>query len=227
VTEGLDATAACRAAYDRWAESYDAQDNPLVAMTTIAMRTWTPAVGARVLEVGCGTGRNADFFLARGAAGYVGLDASPNMLARARARELPRCTFVEIDFNSPWPLPSSSQDVVLFCLALEHVARLDAPFREAARVLRSGGELRAYELHAELHEGGFRAHFRDGDREIALPSFAHDAADFARSFAATSFVAASSIEHVVATEHVTASAKLGKHLGRRILLEASAIASAL
>src|SRR5437899_290926 len=45
-----------------------------------------PLHGSRVVELGCGTGRNRDFFLAAGAREYLGIDDSEGMLARAKRR---------------------------------------------------------------------------------------------------------------------------------------------
>src|SRR6478672_10113430 len=90
--------------YDRWAASYDAADNPLVAMAALALghasRHWA---GARVLELGCGTGRNAGPILDAGARQYVGIDGSPAMLARARERLAgdERARFAVADLAAP------------------------------------------------------------------------------------------------------------------------------
>jgi len=75
-----DSAPACAAAYDQWAATYDSIDNPLIAQASTVLAshvaTWA---GARVLELGCGTGRNARACLAAGARSYVGVDASPGM----------------------------------------------------------------------------------------------------------------------------------------------------
>jgi SAM-dependent methyltransferase len=82
--------------YAVWAAAYDTFENPLVFMTTVAMDAWNGAVsGKRVLELGCGTGRIAPWFLDRGVTAYVGVDESRAMLSQARERSLPRCSFVE------------------------------------------------------------------------------------------------------------------------------------
>ena len=48
------------AGYDRWAEVYDSEGNPLVALEESLVREWiAPRPGLRVIDVGCGTGRHA------------------------------------------------------------------------------------------------------------------------------------------------------------------------
>ncbi|HWE27102.1 MAG TPA: class I SAM-dependent methyltransferase, partial [Polyangia bacterium] len=82
-----DEGAMTRQDYDVWAATYDVVDNPLVAMATVALEAIAGVfAGARVLELGCGTARNAVVILAGGAREYVGVDASAEMLARGRAR---------------------------------------------------------------------------------------------------------------------------------------------
>lgn len=134
--------------YDLWASSYDALDNPMIAMTEIAMRAWAPRVeGARVLELGCGTGRNARFFLDRGAAAYVGVDGSRGMLDEARKRGLgERATWVHADLEDA---RVDEVDVVLVSLVLEHARDVRPALRAAARAARRGAELRVYELYDE------------------------------------------------------------------------------
>ena len=78
-------------AYDLWARSYDAHDNPLVAQSELPLAELTPVLsGKRVLELGCGTGRLAPAILAAGATEYVGVDGSSGMLERARTLQDPR-----------------------------------------------------------------------------------------------------------------------------------------
>ena len=104
------------------------------------------AVGSgakRLLELGTGTGETTRRLLARNpAAELVGLDASAEMLGRARAM-LPAD---RVDLRS-WrltdPLPDGPFDVVFSALTVHH---LEAPgkadlFRRVAAVLAPGGRL--------------------------------------------------------------------------------------
>jgi SAM-dependent methyltransferase len=54
--------------YDLWSETYDTTPNPVVAMDarhTVALLQ--PQVGERILDAGCGTGRNLKALLEAGA----------------------------------------------------------------------------------------------------------------------------------------------------------------
>ena len=208
--------------YDAWAATYDVVDNPLVAMATFAVeeaaRGWS---GGRVLELGCGTARNAATIGAGGAREYVGLDASSEMLARGRARlagEL-RVRLIEGDVSAA---PREGFDVVFFCLVLEHFETLSVPLAAAAAALRTGGELRIFELHPTWWHEGARAHYVVDGKERALASWPHDEPEFAAALPAHDLdlvTARSWYSHEAAC---TRSHKLGKRLGRPVLLEIAA-----
>jgi ubiquinone/menaquinone biosynthesis C-methylase UbiE len=101
---------------------------------------------ASVLEVGCGTG-----VLTRRLAGWpdvgsvTAVDVAPPLLEKARqlSAGLP-ITFSEADARS-LPLDDNTFDIVVFDSTLVHVPGVDAAIAEAARVLRPGGRLAAFE----------------------------------------------------------------------------------
>jgi SAM-dependent methyltransferase len=56
-----------REGYDLWAESYDATPNPVVALDTRhTIEHLPPQDGERILDAGCGTGRNLQALLDEG-----------------------------------------------------------------------------------------------------------------------------------------------------------------
>jgi len=208
--------------YNAWAATYDAVDNPLVAMSTIALEAAAGAfAGARVLELGCGTARNAPAILQAGAREYVGVDASAEMLARGQARTGGdgRVRLVEGDVTAA---PREAFDVALFCLVLEHFERLDAPLAATAAALRPGGELRIFELHpAWWHDGG-RAHYVVDGRERAVASWPHDEAEFARALPAHALELVGARSWYAHEAACARSAKLRKRLGKPVLFEVCA-----
>jgi ubiquinone/menaquinone biosynthesis C-methylase UbiE len=92
--------------------------------------------GRDVLEVGCGTGlvlkRIAQF--ARSA---KGLDLSPGMLARARARGLD----VQLGSATELPFEDATFDVACSFKVLAHIPDIRAVLAEMARVVRPGGHV--------------------------------------------------------------------------------------
>ncbi|HEY7249336.1 MAG TPA: methyltransferase domain-containing protein [Methylomirabilota bacterium] len=99
--------------------------------------------GARVLEVGCGTGA-----IARVLAGWpkvkdvLGVDPSPYLVDRARALNpgLPNLIF-EVGDGRSLGLKGASVDVVIMHTVLTHVQGPELMLTEARRVLRPGGWL--------------------------------------------------------------------------------------
>jgi SAM-dependent methyltransferase len=99
--------------------------------------------GMRVLDLGCGVGDVA--FVAAdlvGPDGYVvGVDQSPQMVARARLRAeqrgLAQVRFVEGDVHDP--APGGPFDAIVERLVLMHVPDPAAVLRRQATVLRAGG----------------------------------------------------------------------------------------
>jgi 2-polyprenyl-3-methyl-5-hydroxy-6-metoxy-1,4-benzoquinol methylase len=221
-----DAAALCLAGYEAWAPTYDDMDNPLVAVAATVLdghAAWL--AGARVLELGCGTGRNAAACLAAGAARYVGLDASDNMLARARQRcaGAARASFHAADLAAAATRAELERgpryDVVLICLVLEHVADVASILATAATALAPGGRLIILELHPALHAQGIGANFRLGDREVRLPSHAHDAAELSQALLAAQLRVMAAIDHAPSPAALARSVKLARYRDRPVLLE--------
>ncbi|MDC0719006.1 class I SAM-dependent methyltransferase [Nannocystis bainbridge] len=203
--------------YDLWASTYDRIDNPLVAMTAVAMRRWHPT-GRRVLELGCGTGRNAPFLLERGFEAYVGVDVSPGMLAEAARRVPdPRARFVERDAAEALEL--GDFDGALLSLVLEHAEDVAPLLASAARAVRSGGWLHIFEIHPRWRADGGRAHFQHEGEDLFLPSYLHDVA-------AIQAAMGDDWTLVSATDWYAdpaASAKLARRRGQPVLLEVTAV----
>ena len=169
------------AAYNDWAETYDIVQNQTRDLAAKVLRQVKLDLdGRKVVEVGCGTGRNTTW-LAERAAEMVGLDFSEEMLARARSLvNDPRVSFIQHDARKTWPLADYSADVVIAMLILEHVEKLEPVFVEAARVLNTGGQFFLCELHPMKQLMGGQAQFsntRTGERQL-ISAFLHDVSDY-------------------------------------------------
>lgn len=93
--------------------------------------------GARVLEIGAGTGEQANELRRRGF-DVVAIDVPSSNYAADRSADV-------IDYDGRQiPLPDASVDIVFSSNTLEHVPDLAQMHREIARVLRPGG----YCIHA-------------------------------------------------------------------------------
>jgi len=153
-----------REGYNLWAEVYDRDRNPLIALEERHIGGLIGEVaGLTVADVGCGTGRHA-IRLAAAGAHVTGLDFSPGMLAGARAKQgAERVRFVLHDVTGDLPFADGSVDRVLCCLVLEHLPDLTTAFRELGRVCARSpqGAIVVSAMHPAMLQRGVRARFYD------------------------------------------------------------------
>ena len=103
--------------------------------------------GARVLEVGCGTGAVARTLAVRPGVGeVVGLDPSPVFVQRARqiAAGVDNLSYV-VGRGTALPFDDGAFDAVVFHTVLSHIPEAGAALAEAARVTAAGGGLAAFD----------------------------------------------------------------------------------
>lgn len=102
-----------------------------------------PCARGRVLEIGIGSGLNLPFYDAARVSKIWGLDPSPQM--RAMAAKVARRVPIDVELvgvsGDQVPLDSASVDTVVITYTLCSIPDPEAAVREAARVLRAGGEL--------------------------------------------------------------------------------------
>ncbi|RYP42052.1 hypothetical protein DL767_000564 [Monosporascus sp. MG133] len=200
-------------AYDRWAAVYDTDGNFLQKLDTMEMKTLFPRFIAslpeparrprRIVDLGCGTGRNTALLLAVPDTEIVALDASQGMLDVARSRLLPRTgeegpepgketwtgkgegaarpnlhfALHDIIATSSPPEIARDADGVISTLVVEHVP-LRVFFAHAAALLRPGGALLLTNMHADMGAVS-QAGFVDAatGEKIRPTSYAHTVAD--------------------------------------------------
>ena len=169
--------------YARWSTTYDGPGNPLIsAEQPIVWALIDEAPTGRALDAACGTGRHTRRLVERGHA-VIGVDATPEMLARAR-EAVPDADFRHGDL-SDLPLEDASADLVVCALALEHVEELARPVMELARVARPGGRVIISDIHPVLRALGGAAFFRGSDGSSAyIRGHPHSHADYLDAFGA-------------------------------------------
>jgi SAM-dependent methyltransferase len=99
--------------------------------------------GAKILELGCGSGRDAAYLLSLGH-DVTATDGSPTMLAEAeRLHPSLGGRLRHLVFPGPFPFADASFDAVLAVATLMHLEEpaIEEVLREAARVLRGSGVL--------------------------------------------------------------------------------------
>ena len=160
------------AAYDLWSAVYDTDGNILQALDTIEMRSLLPDLLSRlprdqawkIVDLGCGTGRNSMQLLDISEATIICLDASPKMLEIAIRRLDDRMTesdevstkakafqAIVYDMLSSDPLPRSAleADALISTLVLEHIPLFEF-FRTLSQILKPGGFALVTNMHSEM-----------------------------------------------------------------------------
>jgi ketosteroid isomerase-like protein/ubiquinone/menaquinone biosynthesis C-methylase UbiE len=178
-------------AYDAWADTYDVAPNRTRELAGQVLRRYELNLAGRsVVEIGCGTGRNT-LWLAERAEDVLALDLSDGMLAKARAHvQSPKVRFLQHDVRTGWPAADGSADVVIAMLVLEHVEHLEPIFGEAARVLRSGGDLLICELHPTRQMLGRQAEYTNPSTGAVerVEAFLHDVSEYVNGGLQAGFV---------------------------------------
>lgn len=132
-------SALVRERYDRTARHYDIMTWPMevMAMDRYRSRLIAEVEGARVLEVGVGTGRNLSLY--PDAVQVDAIDFSPRMLERAQRR--PPRTNVRLALMDVQELawPSETFDTVVSTCVFCSVPNALKGLQEIRRVLRAGG----------------------------------------------------------------------------------------
>lgn len=170
--------------YAAWADTYDALPNPLIRVEEpVVRRLLDAAPPGRALDAACGTGRHAAYLAAHGHR-VTGVDGSPAMLARARARA-PQATLAAGSLLA-LPVPDASVDVAVCALALMHLPDLRPAIAELARVLRPGGRLVLSDLHPTMLTLGGGALYQGADGELGrVAGWVHRHEDYVSAFTAS------------------------------------------
>jgi malonyl-CoA O-methyltransferase len=210
-----------RDGYDLWSEIYDDDGNPLVLLEEpLVERMLGDVRGLGLLDVGCGTGRHA-VRLALAGARVTGLDFSPGMLAKARAKAgAERVEFREIDVGAPLPFEDGRFERVLACLVLDHVFDLAAFFSELRRVCRPGGFVVASVMHPALLLRGVQARFHDPATGVVIQpaSAPHRVCDYVMGALQGGLRLVELSEHAVDARLVEQTARAERYLGWPMLL---------
>jgi SAM-dependent methyltransferase len=169
-----------RTGYRQWAATYDEPRNSLFdADEPVIHEIIGGFPSGDALDAACGTGRYAEHLAGLGHR-VTGVDTSPDMLDRARAR-VPSAEFRLGDLHR-LPMPDSSVELIVSGLALSHVPALGPVMAEFARVLRPGGHLVVSDAHHEIVFRGSVPHALGPNGEPGLvPSYRHTTGDFLRA----------------------------------------------
>jgi ubiquinone/menaquinone biosynthesis C-methylase UbiE len=210
-----------RDGYDLWAQVYDGDGNPLLALEAphVSRLLGEPA-GRSVADVGCGTGRHA-VALAQAGARVTAVDFSGGMLSQAKSKPgAEQVRFVAHDLSQPLPFEDGSFDRVLCCLVLEHVQDLTHAFRELGRICKPEGRVVVTCMHPAMMLKGVQARFTDpaSGLETRPESHAHQVSDYVMGAVRAGLPLREVSEHLVDDALARQLPRAQKYLGWPMLL---------
>jgi S-adenosylmethionine-diacylgycerolhomoserine-N-methlytransferase len=143
---GADHAARLEAFYGPQAERYDAFRERLLHGRAELLARLAPPPGARLVELGAGTGRNIEFLGERRHTLDITLvDLCPSLVAVARRRAGPNVRVVEADATR-WQ-PPTPVDCVLLSYALTMMPDWRGVIDNAHAMLRPGGSIAVVDFH--------------------------------------------------------------------------------
>ena len=210
-----------REGYDRWAPYYDDYDNALIALEQPIVEALLGSLaGARVVELGCGTGRWTLSMAAKGAA-VTGIDFSAGMLEVLRAKPgAESVELIEADLREGLPLPADAFDLALASLVLEHVDALGAAFAELGRIARPGGRIVIADFHPEMIRRGMHARFRAGEGadKVQIEGAEHTISDYVMAALGAGLELETLAEYRMDEATAARSRSASKYVGEPMLL---------
>jgi 2-polyprenyl-3-methyl-5-hydroxy-6-metoxy-1,4-benzoquinol methylase len=166
-------------AYNSWAGQYDTNINKTRDLEAHALRTSLDnLIFESVLEVGCGTGKNTEWFISK--TNFItAIDLSEEMLAKAKEKiSATGVEFKQVDITKPWTFRKQQYELISFSLVLEHIENLDQIFKETADALKPGGYVYIGELHPFKQYTGSKARFDTDNGTQVVTCFNHHVTDF-------------------------------------------------
>ncbi len=203
-----------REGYRRWSEHYDgdvSEDLDVHLLERLETVTW--AVD-RAVDLACGTGRIGAWLAARGARAVTGVDLTPEMVERARARGVYDQVLLE-DVRAT-SLPEHAADLVVNVLSIEHLPELSPFYGEVARLLRTGGTAVVIGFHPHFLLNGIPTHFKADGVKIAIENTIHLFADHVTAARRAGLALRELSERVVDPDWVARAPGYHRHVGRPV-----------
>ena len=166
-------------AFNIWADQYDTNSNKTRDLDTKStIKTLNKIDFLKVIELGCGTGKNTNYLLKK-ADKIIGLDFSQEMLNKAKAKiQDERAEFQKADLTAEWNIENDYADLITCSLVLEHIEDLDFIFNQANKKLKNGGFFFIRELHPFKQYSGSKANFETENGKQELETYVHHISEY-------------------------------------------------
>ena len=192
--------------YGEWAATYEATVLDLMDIRLLKRLNVRWAEVRRAADLACGTGRTGAWLKTQGVGALDGIDLTGPMLDKARARGI-YATLKQGDLAASG-FEGGVYDLVTENLAQEHLASLGPLYREAARLLRTGGRFICVGYHPFFLMQGIPTHFdRAGGGSVTIKSHVHLMSDHVRAASDAGFTLAEMEESLIDDDWVALKPK--------------------
>jgi cytosine/adenosine deaminase-related metal-dependent hydrolase/ubiquinone/menaquinone biosynthesis C-methylase UbiE len=182
-------------AFDIWAQVYDEQPNPLLALEQRFLNRLLPDIsGLDVLDTGCGTGRWLQLLASHRPASLIGVDASPEMLQRASAK-LGEKSALRLGSCTALPVQRATADLILSSFVLSYLESVDTFGRELHRVARPSANIFLTDMHPDTAAAlNWKRSFKADDMEEHIQVRTHSLQQITNVFQSCGFELVTLIE---------------------------------
>ena len=165
-------------------------------------------------DLACGTGRIGAWLRAHAVREIDGVDLTPEMLERARERNIYRS--LRVADVGETGLNSRSYDLVTQSLADEHLAELSPLYNETSRLLRGSGHFVIVGYHPHFLLSGVPTHFHrsSDDEPVTIRSYVHMFSDHVLGATAAGFTLVEMHERLVDDQWIASKPKWEKYRDR-------------
>jgi cytosine/adenosine deaminase-related metal-dependent hydrolase/ubiquinone/menaquinone biosynthesis C-methylase UbiE len=174
--------------FDAWAQVYDDQPNPLLALEQRFLARMLPDVGGlEVLDAGCGTGRWLQLLAPLRPASLTGVDTSSQMLQRA-ATKLGTTSTLRLGSCVALPVQKAAIDLVLASFVLSYLDNVELFAQELHRVTRPGATVFLSDMHPDTAVScNWKRSFKANGSEENIQTSAHSIQQITTIFEACGF----------------------------------------
>lgn len=182
--------------YGEWAATYEGTVLDLMDIRLLKRLHVDWRAARRAVDLACGTGRIGTWLKSQGVGALDGIDLTGPMLEKARARGV-YATLKQGDLGASG-FEGGVYDLVTENLAQEHLPSLTPLYREAARLLRTGGTFVCVGYHPFFLMQGIPTHFdRAGGGSVTIKSHVHLMSDHVRAASDAGFTLAEMDEALI------------------------------
>jgi ubiquinone/menaquinone biosynthesis C-methylase UbiE len=155
-------TVSAKTGYGEWAETYeDSVPNQLDIRVLEQFNSvkWKDAIGC--LDLACGTGRIGEWLRQKGVSTIEGIDITPEMLNKARARDIYRA--LSLGSVEQTGISNDGYDLIVMSLVDEHLSHLGPVYKEAYRLSTDRSKFVVVGMHPFFFMTGMPTHFKDSE----------------------------------------------------------------